>query len=74
MSQVEVSECLEGVSAGDIGVEDEEGGVVFAENVTSEGERSSCLSARARAHGDPCALCGCDRARGKGGRDGWGED
>jgi hypothetical protein len=39
MRFVEVGEFLEGVFADDVGVEDEEGGVVFAEDLLSELER-----------------------------------
>lgn len=41
VSGVEIAHLLEGVRAGDIGVEDEEGSVVLSENFTCESERTS---------------------------------
>jgi hypothetical protein len=41
VSDVEVAELAEGVGAGDIGVEDEEGSVVLAKDLAGESERTS---------------------------------
>jgi hypothetical protein len=46
VSDVEVAELAEGVGAGDVGVEDEEGSIVLAEDVTGEGERTSYEKSR----------------------------
>lgn len=41
-------ELLEGVGAGDIGVQDKERGVILSENVTGESERTGCSSVSLR--------------------------